>query len=374
MKIALFHTTLPEPGRKPGGVEIAVHRLANELARDPRDEVTVLSLTPAPADARYTHEYLFQDKAGLRDNQILRLFYLPFLLNFVDLKRFDVVHLHGDDWFLLSRGIPSVRTLHGSALFEARSATSIKRKISQYMVYPLEHLAGRLATRPLAVGPETAKIYGIADLANNGVNLDLFSVGEKAPHPQILYIGTWEGRKRGQFMFEQFTKHVLPRCPDAELVMVCDHEPAHPNVTCYRFPDDETLAGLYSKAWVFAYPSVYEGFGIPYIEAMASGTAVLCSPNDGAGYVLDGGAYGMIVEDQDFADQLVKLLTDEGLRAQMIEKGLSRAETFSWKAVARQHREMYAQAINGYKNGRNKRMNTNSGRADKVNAEEIYEH
>lgn len=364
MKIALFHTTLPEPGRKPGGVEIAVHRLANELAKDPRDEVTVLSLTPAPDDAQYRHQRLFPDTAGLRDNQVLRLFVLPFMLNFVDLKGYDVVHLHGDDWFLFSRGAATVRTMHGSALFEAKSATSIKRRAAQYLVFPLEHLATRLATRPLAVGPETARIYGIGDLANNGVNLDLFSAGEKSPHPQILYVGTWEGRKRGGFMFEQFIKNVLPRCPDAELVMVCDRAPDHPNVTCYRFPDDETLAGLYSTAWVFAYPSVYEGFGIPYIEAMASGTAVLCSPNDGARYVLDDGAFGMIVEDGAFADQLVRVLTDDALRKDMIEKGLARAQAFSWQAVARQHRDMYEKAIKQYKNGR----------ADQVKAEEIYEH
>ncbi len=363
MKIALFHTTLPEPGRKPGGVEIAVHRLANELANNPQDEVTVLSLTEPPADARYKHQHLFPEKTGLRDNQIKRLFVLPFMLNFVDLKAFDVIHLHGDDWFLFNRGIASVRTLHGSALFEARSATSVKRKASQYLVYPLEHLAKKLATRPLAVGPETAEVYSIPDLANNGVNLDLFSVGEKAPHPQILYIGTWEGRKRGGFMFEQFTKHVLPMCPEAELVMVCDREVDHPSVTNYHFPDDETLAGLYRRAWVFAYPSVYEGFGIPYIEAMASGTAVLCSPNDGANYVLDGGTYGMIVKDDIFASQLVSLLTDASLRDQMVAKGLARANTFSWQAVAAQHRSMYAAAINMH----------NNGHASQPEAEKIYE-
>ena len=364
MKIALFHTTLPEAGRKPGGVEVAVHRLANELAKNQADEVTVLSLTDPPEDARYKHQLLFEDKEALRDNQIMRLFYLPFLLNFVDLKQFDVVHFHGDDWFLFSRGTASVRTLHGSALFEARSATSIKRKISQYLVYPLEHLATKLATRPLAVGPETAKVYGINELANNGVNLDLFSVGDKTDHPQILYIGTWEGRKRGGFMFEQFTKHVLPAVPDAELIMVCDHEPQHPNVTCYRFPDDETLAGLYSRAWVFAYPSVYEGFGIPYIEAMASGAAVICSPNDGANYVLDKGEFGMIVEDDDFASQLIALLNDEQLRQRYVDKGIGRANTFSWAAVANQHRQVYQDAIRKH----------NNGHADQVKAEEIYEH
>ena len=343
---------------------MAVHRLANELARNERDEVTVLSLTAQPGNAKYRHRQLFARWPGLRDNQLLRLFALPLLLNGVGMREYDVIHFHGDDWFLFFRPISSVRTMHGSALYEARTASSIKRKISQYMVYPLERMAVKWATISLAIGPETAKIYNISNLANNGVDLSLFKPGKKAIHPQILYVGTWEGRKRGQFMFEQFVNKVLPQRPDAELVMVCDHEPQHERVRNVRFPDDETLARLYSKAWVFAYPSVYEGFGIPYIEAMASGTAVLCSPNDGANYVLDGGAFGCLVDDDRFADELVDLLTDEVRRNKAVEKGLDRASVFSWAAVAEQHRAMYVRAI---------RMRGSSA-TDSIPVEEVYEH
>lgn len=363
MKIALFHTTLPEPGRKPGGVEVAVHRLANELARNEKDQVTVLSLTPKPADAEYAHRQLFSSWPTLRDNQLLRLFVLPLLLNKVRLSAFDVVHLHGDDWFIVSRPAATVRTMHGSALYEARTATSWKRKLSQYLVYPLEQLAVKWATRSLAIGPRTAEIYKIPDLANNGVNLDRFFPAEKSPHPQVLYVGTWEGRKRGQFMFDQFVNHVLPECPEAELIMVCDHQPQHAQVRNVHFPDDETLAGLYRTAWVFAYPSVYEGFGIPYIEAMASGTAVLCSPNDGAEYVLESGTFGRMVTDDLFASSLTSLLKNADEREALVKKGLERAQTFSWKAVAAQHRAVYEQAMREHA----------GGAADSLPVEKAYE-
>jgi glycosyltransferase involved in cell wall biosynthesis len=62
---------------------------------------------------------------------------------------------------------------------------------------------------------------------------------------------------------------VLPQTPDATLYMVTDQCPDHPQVERIDRPTDEELASLYRSAWVFAYPSVYEGCGIPYVEAMA---------------------------------------------------------------------------------------------------------
>lgn len=325
---------------------MAVHRLANELARHPEDQVTVFSLTQKPpADAAYQHEQLFPGAPWLRTNRIARLFLLPFLLNQVRFDAFDVLHLHGDDWFFLRRKVPSLRTLHGSALEEARSATSLKRRLSQYCVYPLEHLSAWQATVAMAIGPKTAALYQTPHVANNGVDLSLFHPGQKSEAPSALFVGTWEGRKRGQFLFETFTREVLPSVPDAHLYMVCDFCPTHESVTHVERPSDEALARLYRRAWVFAYPSVYEGFGIPYIEAMASSTAVLSSPNDGAAYVLNDGTYGVVAEDAAFGNQLARLLTDAGARRRLEKKGLPRAEEFSWSAVAMRHRRLYEKAI-----------------------------
>ncbi len=345
MNIALFHTTLPEPGRKPGGVEVAVHRLANELDRTPDDAVTVFSLTPCPEGATYEHVQLFAQQRRLRENRVLRLFLLPLLLNKVSFKGFDVLHLHGDDWFFVRRILPTVRTLHGSALEEARTATSLKRRLSQYCVYPLEHLSARLATVPLAVGLRTRAIYGLDHLADNGVDMQRFRPGPKAERPRVLFVGTWEGRKRGRFLFEAFTREVLPRVPEAELYMVSDFCPEHENVTFIHYPDDDALAQLYRSAWVFAYPSVYEGFGIPYVEAMASGTAVLTSANDGAKHVLAEGTYGVVTSDEVFGARLAGLLEDGPGRRRLEKQGLQRAKAFTWKAVAAQHREAYQQAM-----------------------------
>jgi glycosyltransferase involved in cell wall biosynthesis len=344
MKIALYHTTLPTPDHKVGGVEVVVHRLANTLVRQGHS-VTVFSLSPAPDDALYATVQLFRRGASLLRRPLLRMSVLPLLLNLISFRGYDVVHFHGDDWFYLRRSVPSVRTLHGSALHEARTATSWKRWVGQLLTYPLEHLAVRLATRALAVGPETTRLYPRTHLINNGVNLSLFQPGEKAARPTVVFVGTWAGRKRGAFLFGRFVEEVLPRVPDARLVMVSDYVSdscaAHPNVEYWAHPSDAELAELYRRAWVFAYPSTYEGFGLPYIEALASGTAVLCSPNDGADHVLERGAFGLVVDDSDFGGALATLLRSEASRALQERAGLDRAAQFSWDAVARAHLDHY---------------------------------
>ena len=341
MNIALFHTNLPDPNRKPGGVEMAVHRLGNALTELPQTTVTVFSLTLPPIDAQYRHRHLFPRWPVLVHNRVLRLLGLPLLLNTVSFSDYDVVHFHGDDWFYFRRTIPSIRTFHGSALEEARTSTSLKRRLSQFLVYPLEHLSAVLADQRLAIGPRTARIYSTPNLANNGVDLDLFSPGPKTDAPSLLFVGTWDGRKRGRFLFDVFVNRVLPHVPDATLYMVADTCGQHDQVIHVVRPSDEELAALYRQAWAFAYPSVYEGFGIPYIEAMASGTAVVCSPNDGARYVLDDAHYGIIAEDNDFGPQLVRIFTDAALRKRYEEIGQERAATFSWPHVAAQHLAFY---------------------------------
>jgi len=345
MRIALFHTTLPEPGRKPGGVEVLVHRLANALVRTGEHTVTVFSLTGAPADAAYSHRRLFPRMPWLASNLIARWVVLPFLLNFVRFGSHEVVHLHGDDWFFIARRLPTVRTMHGSALNEGRAAQTIKRRVTQYLLYPMEHLSVRLATIAAAVGQRTAEIYGIQEILRNGVDLQRFRPGAKSATPRVLYVGTWGGRKRGAWAHEIFTQRVVADVPGAELVFVSDRSRDHPSVINVSFPDDETLAGLYRESWVFAYPSLYEGFGLPYVEALASGVAIVTSDNEGAREVLESGRHGVVANDDAFASQVVELLRDTERRRSLETGGLRRARDFSWDIVTDRHLDVYGKAI-----------------------------
>src|SRR5207244_3756630 len=103
--------------------------------------VTVTSLSDVPPDARYRHRHIFGRAAWLRDSRVGRLVVLPWLLNGLRLSDSNIVHYHGDDWFVVRRPRATVRTLHGSALREAQRATRWQRRMVQYAVYPLEKLA-----------------------------------------------------------------------------------------------------------------------------------------------------------------------------------------------------------------------------------------
>ena len=131
--------------------------------------------------------------------------------------------------------------------------------------------------------------------------------------------------------------------PDAVLRMVTEDAPADvgPGVEVLGRLDDEALAEAYRQAWVFGLPFDYEGFGIPYAEALASGTPAVATPNVGARCVLDDGRAGVIVGLTDLGRTLVELLGDAPRRDRMRVAGLARAREFALTSVVDQYETIY---------------------------------
>lgn len=110
------------------------------------------------------------------------------------------------------------------------------------------------------------------------------------------------------------------------------------------FVSDADLPSLYSAAEVMAYPSLYEGFGLPVVEAMACGTPVLASTAPCLPEIA--GQAALLVDPYDvhaIADGLTRLTRDEQLRARLVEKGLARAQEYSWQESARKLLTLYSQ-------------------------------
>ena len=111
------------------------------------------------------------------------------------------------------------------------------------------------------------------------------------------------------------------------------------------FVYDTDLPLLYNAAAAFAYPSLYEGFGLPAAEAMACGVPTLTS-KDGALLEVVGDAALTVdaASVEEIAGGLKRLLTDEGLRARLAEAGPKQAARFTWEAAAKTVLDIYAKA------------------------------
>jgi glycosyltransferase involved in cell wall biosynthesis len=118
----------------------------------------------------------------------------------------------------------------------------------------------------------------------------------------------------------------------------------HQYVRFLGYLPEETLAVMYRLAGVFVFPSLYEGFGLPPLEAMASGTPVVTSNVSSLPEVA--GDAAILVDPYDpeaIADGIFRVLSDETLRRQMRTKGLARAHQFAWESSVRRVHDIYDQ-------------------------------
>lgn len=98
--------------------------------------------------------------------------------------------------------------------------------------------------------------------------------------------------------------------------------------------DDALLPGLYAGAQAFALPSLYEGFGLPVLEAMAAGTPVVAADTSALPGTCGGAARLAAPDGEAFAEALTDLLADDRERARLVAAGLERAATFTWQRTA----------------------------------------
>jgi glycosyltransferase involved in cell wall biosynthesis len=175
----------------------------------------------------------------------------------------------------------------------------------------------------------------------------------------LLFVGTVEPRKnlltlaRAYVELLRETAHA-PQLVIAgqkgwlneELFTLVEREGLGARMIFTGYVADEDLRALYSSCRLSVYPSLYEGFGLPPLEAMSCGAAVVASRIPALEETL-GAEAARLVEPTDataFARAINELLADTSARAQLAERGRARAAEFTWERTARLTREVYEEA------------------------------
>jgi phosphatidylinositol alpha-mannosyltransferase len=333
LRVAMISYYLPSESKI--GVGFQVHELANAMVKRGHD-VTVFSSCKASEGSRYKTETVPLHGSN-------RTFKFALKLRHIDWRPYDVLHAHGDDYWLWRRRVPAhIRTLHGSCLSEAFHIHGARERLRMFLLGLSEVLASVVADKATAVSENTRRVMPwVRTVVPNGIDLSRFHPGERNGTPVVLFVGTCRRRKRGHFLSEIFRREVLPTVPDAELWMVAEDCERAEGVKVLGRLSDKELADVYRRAWVFCLPSSYEGFGIPYVEAMASGCPVVATPNPGSLEVTANSRFGLVVEDDAVGQALTELLTSADERERMSAMGVERSREFDLAAVAARYENHY---------------------------------
>ena len=176
------------------------------------------------------------------------------------------------------------------------------------------------------------------------------------PGPYVLSLGSIEPRKNLATLLRAWPS-VAARRPELTLAVAgggnaiygsVGIDPATlPRVKLLGYVDDAALPALYGSCEAFVFPSVYEGFGLPPLEAMACGAAVVCSDATALPDVV--GDAAVLVNPKDaggMADAIVRVTDDPALRATLAGRGRARAATFNWDDSAELVWQSLARAAN----------------------------
>jgi len=346
-----------EVGRRRGGNESYVLGLVEGLADlHPALEVSLLTCNwghplPLPAAFRQINLgvyrrfpfFLWQQTIALRRlkaDWYLANFFLPPVL---PCRGIAVVHdlsFRAHPEYFPTSVAWYMRWLTGLAIRQASlvvtgSEFSRQELLRFYAVRP-----DKVKVTPYAMSASFCPLPDHADLATEVATLERYGI----PRPYILAVGNIHPRKNLARLLEAYLKlrstgaglpalvwGGLQRWESHELIQRAQAA----GVVLPGFIADEDLPTLYRQAEMLVYPSLYEGFGLPPLEAMACGTPVITSNTTSLPEVVGEGALTVDPTNvEEIAAAMASLLADPGLCARLRSQGLRRAADFSWKSTA----------------------------------------
>lgn len=268
----------------------------------------------------------------------------------------------------LACSVPSIVTIHDLAFI--RFPGTFRSYNRTYLDFATR-ISARRATRILAVSEHTRReVVGLLGVPPERVvvtpnaarahfrppdpaALAAFRTQRSLPERFVLYVGTLEPRKNLTTLLEAYSRiaqeHRVPLLVGggkgwmyAPVFERLETLGLRDQVHFVGYIEEQELPLWYAAATLFVFPSLYEGFGMPPLEAMACGTPVVTSNRSSLPEVV--GDAGLMVSPTDvdaLATAIARLLTDAALREVLRERGLERARLFSWRVTAERTLAVY---------------------------------
>ena len=353
------------------GIGRYTYSLINALAPLAADDTLVVLYNPALPNSRYDLAAL----ARYPNIELVRLdvptfslaeqLHLPSLISHLSC---DVFH---SPYYVKPYRLPVLSILTLYDVIPTRYPAYYPRRTRLFIRW-LQRLALRTAAHGIAISETTKSdfihYYGLAPQHITAIPLaadDHFRPAEPAaiaavrgryslPPHYILYLGSNKPHKNLEALIDAFSR-IPHRASRFTLVIAGAWDPRYPeprqraeisgleSVIRFLGPVSESdLPALYSGATAFVFPSLYEGFGLPVLEAMACGAPVACSNTSSLPEIVGDAALTFDPTNVEaMAAALDRLLSDSELRAELRQRGLERAQRFSWAETARRTLEVY---------------------------------
>ena len=273
----------------------------------------------------------------------------------------DVDLVHGTNFVLPPLdGRPGVVTVHDLSFLDddALPVAHLRRSVpwtlerATLVLVPTAAVGHELTER-FDVSPDRWRVTheGVSHLFSNATPLAEEALARRGINrPFALAVGQLQPRKNLHRLIAAWDAVRADR-PDWTLVIAGPKGwgpalPETPRVVLTGYLGDETLPGVVAAAEIFCYPSLYEGFGLPPLEAMAAGTPALVGDYLAAREVLGDDALRVDPLDVDaIARGLYSLASDDSLRARLRRSGRAHASSYTWDRTARATRSAYAEAL-----------------------------
>ena len=296
------------------------------------------------------------------------------LHKFLEELNLDLVHFTNLNHPVLYQG-KFIVTIHDLTLFQFSERASLTKKLAyNYVIQKAARNSKKILTVSEFAKGELIKKFSLPEnkvvVTYNGIDEKFKKITnpktlEKSEKygllkPYYLYVGQWRSHKNLLNLVEAFSNLTNKGLKGkVELVFAGKIDKKYPelpalvtklnltgDVRFTGFVDDDDLPAIYNNALAFVFPSFSEGFGLPALEAQASGTPVISSDSTSLPEVLGDGAVFFDPDNvAELTKRMIEVLQDEKLRDKLISAGLVNAKRFTWQATAEKTLEVYRELL-----------------------------